>query len=131
MSGGFLSYEHTGKPADAVHTRTALHQLPDFWKGIALDRIARIRRPGGVLRLQDLVHDFAPGEAAGVFDQWFAGAAADPAAGYTAEDYGHVRTEHSTYRRLLEPLLDATGFDIVDVAFERRLYGSFTCVRRP
>lgn len=132
VAGGFLSYEHTGGPADAVHTRNALHQLPDFWKGIALDRIARILRPGGVLRLHDLVYDFAPAEAAEVFGQWFAGAAADPAAGYTAEDYAvHVRTEHSTYRRLLESLLDAAGFDIVDVAFERRLYGAYTCVRRP
>jgi ubiquinone/menaquinone biosynthesis C-methylase UbiE len=132
VPGGFLSYEHTGAPADAVHTRNALHQLPDFWKGIALDRIARILRPGGVLRLHDLVYDFAPAEAPEVFGQWLAGAATDPAAGYTAEDYAvHIRTEHSTYRRLLEPLLDAAGFDILDAAFEGRLYGAYTCVRRP
>jgi SAM-dependent methyltransferase len=56
VQAGFLSYEHTGRPADAVHTRNALHQLPDFWKGIALDRIGRILRPGGVLRLQDRVY---------------------------------------------------------------------------
>jgi ubiquinone/menaquinone biosynthesis C-methylase UbiE len=132
VPAGFLSYEHTGAPADAVHTRNALHQLPDFWKGVALDRIARILRPGGVLRLHDLVYDFVPAEAPELFRQWFAGAATDPAAGYTAEDYAvHIRTEHSTYRRLLEPLLDAAGFDIVDAAFERRLYGTYTCVRRP
>lgn len=132
VPAGFLSYEHTGAPADAVHTRNALHQLPDFWKGIALDRIARILRPGGVLRLHDLVYDFPPAEAAGVFEDWFAGAATDPAAGYTAEDYAvHVRTEHSTYRRVLEVLLDATGFDVVDAVFQGRLYGAYTCVRRP
>jgi ubiquinone/menaquinone biosynthesis C-methylase UbiE len=132
VPAGFLSYKHTGAPADAVHTRNALHQLPDFWKGVALDRIARIVRPGGVLRLHDLIYDFAPAEAPAVFEQWFAGAASDPAAGYTAGDYAvHIRTEHSTYRRLLEPLLDATGFDIVDVAYERRLYGTYTCIRRP
>jgi SAM-dependent methyltransferase len=131
VPAGFLSYEHTGAPADAVHTRNALHQLPDFWKGIALDRIARILRPGGVLRLHDLVYDFAPAEAAGVFEDWFAGAATDPAAGYTAEDYAvHVRTEHSTYRRVLEVLLDAAGFDVVDAAFQGRLFGAYTCVRR-
>jgi ubiquinone/menaquinone biosynthesis C-methylase UbiE len=132
VPAGFLSYEHTGAPADAVHTRNALHQLPDFWKGVALDRIARILRPGGVLRLHDLVYDFTPAEAPELFRLWFAGAATDPAAGYTAADYAvHIRTEHSTYRWLLEPLLDAAGFDIVDAAFDRRLYGTYTCVRRP
>jgi SAM-dependent methyltransferase len=132
VRAGFLSYQHTGAPADAVHTRNALHQLPDFWKGIALDRIARILRPGGVLRVHDLVYDFTPAQAPAVFRQWFEGAATDPADGYTAEDYAvHIRTEHSTYRWLLEPLLDAAGFDIVDAAFDRRLYGTYTCLRRP
>ena len=30
IQAGFLSYEHAGPPADAVYTRNALHQLPDF-----------------------------------------------------------------------------------------------------
>ena len=41
-------------------------------------------RPGGVLRLRDLIYDFAPAEAAGVFQRWFDHAASDPADGYTA-----------------------------------------------
>ncbi|HEV7656571.1 MAG TPA: class I SAM-dependent methyltransferase [Mycobacteriales bacterium] len=132
VQSGFLSYEHTGAPADAVHTRNALHQLPDFWKGVALSRIAGTLRPGGILRLHDLVYDIDPSEAAGVFQDWFDGAATDPAEGYTAEDYAvHIRTEHSTYRWLLEPLLDRAGFDILDVAYDGRLYGAYTCRRRP
>ena len=62
VRAGFLSYRHAGPPADAVYTRHALHQLPDFWKVLALERIARILRPGGVLRLRDLVYDFRPDE---------------------------------------------------------------------
>jgi SAM-dependent methyltransferase len=131
VRAGFLSYRHTGAPADMVHTRNALHQLPDFWKGVALDRIAGMLRPGGLLRLHDLVYDFAPAEAPAVFRQWMGDAATDPAAGYTAEDYAtHLRTEFSTYRWLLEPLLDATGFEILDVESRRRLYASYTCRRR-
>jgi SAM-dependent methyltransferase len=61
VRGGFLTYRHQGPPADAVHTRNALHQLPDFFKGIALARIAAILRPGGILRLRDLVYDDRPG----------------------------------------------------------------------
>ena len=44
VQAGFLSYEHTGPPADAVFTRNALHQLADFWKALALDRMASLRR---------------------------------------------------------------------------------------
>ena len=61
VRAGFLSYSHAGPPADGVYTRHALHQLPDFWKALALDRIARMLRPGGVLRLRDLIYDFRPG----------------------------------------------------------------------
>jgi SAM-dependent methyltransferase len=60
VQAGFPSYQHAGPAADAVHTRNALHQLPDFWKAVAMDRIGRMLRPGGVLRLHDLVYDFQP-----------------------------------------------------------------------
>jgi SAM-dependent methyltransferase len=129
VRGGFLSYSPAG-PVDGVYTRNALHQLPDFWKAIALRRIADMLRPGGVLRLRDLVYDFQPGEAETVFAGWFAAAATDPAAGYTAADYAeHIRTEHSTFRWLLEPMLAAAGLEVTDVSYERRLYGAYTCVR--
>jgi SAM-dependent methyltransferase len=131
VRAGFLSYHHDGPPPDGVYTRNALHQIPDFWKGIALQRIADLLRPGGVLRLRDLIFDFQPREAGEVFAGWFAGAAAEAADGYTAADYAeHIRTEYSTYRWLLEPLLAATGFEIVSVHFDRRLYGAYTCVKR-
>ena len=131
VRAGFLSYSHTGPPADAVYTRHALHQLPDFWKALALDRIARMLRPGGILRLRDLVYDFRPAETEEVFRNWFGHAAADPAKGYTSEDYAeHIRTEFSTFRWLLEPMLAAAGFEIADAEYQGRLYGAYTCVRR-
>jgi SAM-dependent methyltransferase len=129
VRGGFLSYSPAG-PVDGVYTRHALHQLPDFWKAVALRRIADMLRPGGVLRLRDLVYDFGPAETDAVFRDWFAGAATDPAAGYTAADYAeHIRTEYSTFRWLLEPLLAATGFTIADVSYQGKLYGAYTCVK--
>ncbi|WP_249714625.1 class I SAM-dependent methyltransferase [Rhizomonospora bruguierae] len=128
---GFLTYEHPGPPADVVYTRNALHQLPDFFKALALHRIAGMLRPGGTLLVRDLVYDFGPGEAPAVFADWFAGAASDPREGYTAEDYAtHIRTEFSTYRWLFEPMLDAAGFDIVDASYHGRLYGRYVCRRR-
>jgi SAM-dependent methyltransferase len=130
VRAGFLSYEHSGAPADGVYTRNALHQLPDFWKALALERMALMLRPGGVLRLRDLIYDFRPDQAAGVFRRWLANASDDPAAGYTAEDYAvHIRTEFSTFRWLLEPMLAAAGFEVVTADFDRRLYGAYTCIR--
>ena len=129
VQGGFLGFS-PAQPVDGVYSLNALHQLPDFWKAIALTRIAAMLRPGGVLRLRDLVYDFRPREAEEVFAGWLANAATDPAAGYTAADYAeHIRTEHSTFRWLLEPMLTAAGFEIADISYERRLYAAYTCVK--
>ena len=131
VQAGFLTYERRGPPVDAVFTRNALHQVPDFWKGVALDRIARILRPGGILRLRDLIYDFQPADASEVLDGWLEGAVADPALGYTRDEFiEHIRTEHSTYRWLFEPMLVAAGFEIVDVEFRRSVYGAYTCIKR-
>jgi ubiquinone/menaquinone biosynthesis C-methylase UbiE len=131
VAAGFLSYVHAGPTADAVFSRNALHHLPDFWKGVALQRIAEFLRPGGLLRLRDLVFDFNPADARRHIDEWLAGAVDDPAAGWTAAELAeHVRTEHSTYRWLLDVLLEHTGFDILDVSYSRSAYGTYTCRRR-
>jgi ubiquinone/menaquinone biosynthesis C-methylase UbiE len=130
VRAGFLSYEHTGAPADAVYTRNALHQLPDFWKALALERIANLLRPGGVLRLRDLIFDFQPAEAGAVLDDWLDDAVQDPSRGYTREDFAeHLRTEFSTFRWLLEPMLAAAGFTVESVDFDGSIYGAYTCVK--
>jgi SAM-dependent methyltransferase len=130
VRGGFLSYEHTGAPADAVYTRNALHQLPDFWKALALERIASLLRPGGVLRLRDLIFDFQPAEAGAVLDDWLDDAVQDQSRGYTREDFAeHLRTEFSTFRWLLEPMLAAAGFTVITADFDGSVYGAYTCVK--
>jgi hypothetical protein len=104
--------------------------LPDFWKALALDRMAKLLRPGGVLRLRDLIFDFRPAEAEAVLDDWLDGAAGDPSRGYTREDFAeHLRTEFSTFRWLLEPMLAAAGFTIVTASFEGSIYGAYTCIK--
>jgi FkbM family methyltransferase len=131
VHAGFLSYEHRGDPPSFAFTRNALHQVPDFWKGIALDRLAAVLAPCAVVRLHDLVFDFEPGEASDRIAAWLAGGADDPARGWTADELAeHVRLEHSTYSWLFEPLLERTGFDILDRAYRRSAYGAYTCRRR-
>lgn len=131
VRSGLLRYEHRGEPADAVHCRNVLHQLPDAFKALALHRIARMLRRGGLLRLRDLVYDTTPDRLGRHLEDWFAGAVDDPAVGYTAEDLTeHVRTEHSTFTWLLEPMLDRAGFEIVDRSVRRGAYAAYTCIRR-
>ena len=132
VRGGFLSYDHEGEPPDAVFTRNALHHLPDFWKAAALERTARMLRPGGVLRIRDIVYSFEPGNADEAITSWLAAAPADPAKGWTAMQLAeHVRGEHSTYTWLLEPMLVHVGFEIRQRWLSpNRIHAAYTCVRR-
>jgi SAM-dependent methyltransferase len=128
VEAGFLSYEHRGPPADFAFSRNALHQLPDFWKVIALRRVAAMLRPGGILRLRDLAYDFAPAQVEGAFGAWLANAASDPATGYTAGDLAqHIKTEFSTFSWLLEPMLERTGFEIIDRDTRWSVHAAYTC----
>jgi SAM-dependent methyltransferase len=92
VCAGFLSYEHEGDSPDAVFTWNALHHLSDFWKAVALGRIARLLGPGGVLRLRDLVYSFQPQQAEEAISSWLDAAPKDPARGWTAAQLAeHVR----------------------------------------
>jgi ubiquinone/menaquinone biosynthesis C-methylase UbiE len=124
VRAGFLTYEHAGAPADFAYSRYALHHLPDFWKAVALDRLRRLLRPRGVLRLWDVVYDFAPAEAEERLEAWCAtGGDAVEGEWSRAELEEHVRDEHSTFTWVLEPMLERCGFEIA--AAERSGDGIF------
>ncbi|MFY1670736.1 class I SAM-dependent methyltransferase [Plantactinospora sp. WMMB334] len=132
VRAGFLSYAHQGPPADVVHSRHALHQLPDLWKAVALTRVAGMLRPGGVLLLRDLIYSFDPAQLGEQVETWLSGASASTADGWTrAELATHVREEHSTFSWLLEPMLARAGFRIVAATASQdpATYASYLCVR--
>jgi ubiquinone/menaquinone biosynthesis C-methylase UbiE len=130
VESGFLSYQHRGEPPGFVFTRNALHQLPDFWKAIALERIRLLLPPGGVLRLRDLVYDFEPAESDQNIEAWLSGAVRDSSTGWTAEELAeHVRNEFSTYSWVLEIMLERTGFSVLERDFRKNVYGAYTCKR--
>jgi hypothetical protein len=112
-----------------VHSRNALHHLPDFWKGIALARVRDLLARDGVFLLRDLVYAFGPGEADERIADWLAGAAASPTEGWTAAELQeHLRTEHSTFSWLLEPLLEHAGFRIVEATRDGAVSSTYVCV---
>jgi ubiquinone/menaquinone biosynthesis C-methylase UbiE len=131
VHAGFLSYEHVGEPPQLVHTRNALHHLPDFWKGVALLRIHDLLAPGGRLILRDLVYSFDPRDAEERIETWLAGAASTAAEGWTrAELEKHIRTEHSTFSWLLEVLLEHAGFEIREASHRGGVYATYVCGAR-
>ena len=129
VEAGFLTYEHAGDAPGFVYSRNALHHLPDFWKAVALVRVARLLAPGGAFVLHDLVYCFEPDETDDVLETWYATAATDPADGWTrAELETHVATEYSTFSWLLEPMLEHAGLRIDDARHsESRLYARYVC----
>ena len=113
VRAGFLTYEHAERPADFVYSRFALHHLPDFWKAIALDRLRRAVAPGAVVRLWDVVYDFAPGDAETRIEAWCATGGDEIDGDWSrAELEEHVRDEHSTFSWILEPIIERSGFAI-------------------
>jgi SAM-dependent methyltransferase len=132
IEAGFLTWEVGPGPVEAVFSRNALHQLPDFWKVTALRRIAAALRDDGVFRLRDLIFDFDPGDIDDAIDAWLQFAGDDPTQGYTAPEFvTHLRSEHSTFTWLLEPMLERVGFEIVDKTSSIGIYTAYTCRKRP
>ena len=113
VRAGFLTYEHVGVPADFIYSRYALHHLPDFWKAVALSRLRRMLRPDGVLRLWDVVYDFAPTEAEDRIEAWCStGGDTVEAEWSRTELEEHVRDEHSTFSWILESIIVRSGFEV-------------------
>jgi ubiquinone/menaquinone biosynthesis C-methylase UbiE len=131
VEAGFMSYEHEGPLADIVYCRNALHHVPDFWKAIALHRIASFLRPGGVLRLRDIVYSFELHDATARLDEWMRTAPEAVTDGWTRADLEeHVRDEHSTYTWLLEPMIERAGFRITDAQYsENQIFAGYICTK--
>lgn len=132
VEDGFLTYEHSGEPVDLVYTRLALHHLPDFWKARALVRMADMLKPGGMLRLSDVVYGFGPAEAEARLEEWMSKMASDSAeGGWTrAELEEHVRDEHSTFTWLLEPMIERAGFAIEQADYsDDGIFADYLCLK--
>ncbi len=119
VDAGFLSYEHRGRAPDLVYSRYALHHVPDFWKALALARIARMLSPDGVFRLVDIVYSFDPRETHERLEAWCASAEGNAIERdwSRAELEEHVREEHSTFNWLLEAMIERSGLCIEDASY--------------
>lgn len=110
---GFLTYNHKGQDkVDKIVSMAALHHLPDFWKSVALFKMAEILKPGGKLYLFDVTFTFNIQDHQKALEgmiKTMRSAAGDSMADETEV---HIRDEFSTYDWIMEGLLEKTGFSI-------------------
>jgi len=123
---GFLTYQHNEAPVDAIVSVAALHHLPDFWKLIALSRMAQMLKPGGKLYLADVVFDFDPADYHARIDAIVERLAA---VDQKAEIETHIRDEYSTTDWILQGMLERVGFTIDRVQTIDGLLMTLTCTK--
>lgn len=129
MQASFLSFELADASLDLITAKNALHHLPDFWKGIALVRMARALKPGGRLYLRDVTFPCHPAEAPALVEDWAAWMAVNT--GYSREEVAtHVREEYSTYGWVLEGLIERAGFTLLSADYANGVYGTYLAERR-
>ena len=130
LQGGFLTYEHQGGQVDAVVTQIALHHLPDFWKQIALLRIADLLIDGGKFCLMDVVYSFDLSDYKDYFEKFIVHAsirAGDELARLMSD---HVKNEYSTMDWIMQGMIERAGLDVIRAEHMRGFYGLYLCTKR-
>lgn len=124
---GFLTYSPEEQSADAIVTTFAFHHLPDFWKGVALNRLYRLLKPGGRFYLRDVIlpeHHALENIAAFIEKQAAIGG------DFLREDAeGHFRDEYSTYEWVMDGLLERSGFVVKHKSMQDGILGTYLCQR--
>ncbi len=123
--GGFLTYSHDAPPVDAIVTNTAFHHLPDFWKGIALQRMNGMLKPGGTFYLSDVI--FEQRNVRRNIEGFIAklGAMAGPEMRRDVE--AHIRQEYSTYDWIMDGLFERAGLRILGKSMHEGVIGRYLC----
>lgn len=125
--GGFLTYKHEGDLVDKMVSKVALHHLPDFWKSVALLKMADILKAGGKLYFFDLIFTFNPKDyESALFNliEIMRNAAGDSMADETVI---HIKDEFSTYDWIMEGLFKKTGFSVDSKKIEAENYITYIC----
>ena len=124
---GFLSYEHSDHPVDAIVTTFAFHHLPDFWKGIALKRLNRMLKPGGQLYIHDVVMEEVNAiENIAAFIDKLAAAGGKLLREDTER---HFKEEYSTYDWVMDGLLTQSGFITKSKHIDGGVLGTYICTK--
>jgi putative AdoMet-dependent methyltransferase len=112
INAGFLSYSHKDQPVDVLITKAALHHLPDFWKQLALWKMNEMIKMGGILYISDIVFTLQASDFKEKIDSWISGFEKIAGKEFKAEVETHIRDEHSTFKWILDEMIQSAGFKI-------------------
>jgi ubiquinone/menaquinone biosynthesis C-methylase UbiE len=127
LQAGFLTYQHRGAPLDAVVSQLALHHLPDFWKLVALNRMAGMLTEGGKLCLRDVVFSFDVREYESFFSSYLEEVSKNVDPEFAGRVALHVRREYSTMDWILEGMIERAGFKVERVRKTEGFLGLYLC----
>lgn len=127
--GGFLTYMHQGAPLDAVVTQIALHHLPDFWKQIALMRMASMLRDGGKLCLRDVVYSFDIKKYESFFEGYILKASEAAGPEFAKRIEAHIKNEYSTLDWIMKGMIERAGFKVERAEHKDGFVGLYLCTK--
>jgi putative AdoMet-dependent methyltransferase len=129
LPGGFLTYQHQGAPLDAVVTQIALHHLPDFWKEIALLRMAEMLKEGGKFCLRDVVYSFEIQEHEKFFAKFVSKASEKGGPEFARMMSDHVKNEYSTMDWIMRGMIERAGFDVSHEEHKNGFFALYLCTK--
>jgi len=129
LQGGFLTYRHGGAPLDCIVSQIALHHLPDFWKQIALLRMAGLLAEGGKLCLRDVVYSFDPRRHDKFLDEFISKAAEKAGPQFARSISEHVKNEYSTMDWIMWGMIERAGFKIEKATHSQGLFALYQCTK--
>ena len=125
---GFLTCQHAAGAADVIVSMSALHHLPDFWKLIALQRLAGMLRPGGRFYLSDMVYSFDLANHSEVLETAVRRAAERSGEQFADQQWARgFREEFITQDWIMEGLLTRAGFVLEKADYPSRLSAVYLC----
>jgi putative AdoMet-dependent methyltransferase len=129
LSGGFLTYRHQGTPLYGIVSQIALHHLPDFWKQIALLRMAGLLAEGGKLCLRDVVYSFDPRSHDKFLDEFVSKAAEKAGPQFALSISDHVQKEYSTMEWVMQGMIERAGFKIEKATHSQGFFALYLCTK--
>ena len=129
IKAGFLSYNHKDEPADLLITKAAFHHLPDFWKQIALLKMNRMIKKGGILYIFDVVFDFNLTDYEEKITQWISEFEKRAGKKFKEEVETHIRDEYSTFKWMLDGMIEKAGFKIQNCRSADGFLTEYHCIK--
>ena len=127
LQGGFLTYRHEGAPLHAIVSQIALHHLPDFWKQIALLRMADMLAEDGKLCLRDVVYSFDMAKHGEFLDEFISKAAERAGPQFAGRISDHVKNEYSTMDWIMRGMIEKAGFEIERAKHSHGFFALYLC----